>query len=281
MAWIELCASWDQGGLNIHELLAWNKTVMLKCLGDVLNRQGSFWEQWIRAYKLRGTTLWDIQEKMNDSYHWKCLLRLRDEVLLKMPRHDFHTLLEGTDVDFEYMYRMFWAETPCVGWHIWVCQSPSPPKVAFINWLFVKDLLYTMDRIALFHPEVSMTCVLYHNASETRDHLFFDCEFSTCVLHTVMCRVGLQTMCRGYSEWLQVLANAQHPNSLIFKLRATAFSMVIYWVWRHRNQVRYAHDQCSSDQCIFQVLRMLKTRWKSMTLVRSRNVLEIERLLFL
>lgn len=36
VAWQDVCADWDQDGLNFSELLAWNKAAMATCLRDLL-----------------------------------------------------------------------------------------------------------------------------------------------------------------------------------------------------------------------------------------------------
>lgn len=138
-----------------------------------------------------------------------------------------------------------------------------------------------MERIGQFNAEVNGMCVLCNNAIETRNHLFFECDFSAGVLHSVMHRVGLSTLCRKFEDWLYILTTAQHPNCMVYKLRATAFSMSIYWVLRHRNMVRYSRVQSSRDHCVFQILRMLKIRWTRLSKARSRTTIELNRVLFL
>lgn len=109
-------------------------------------------------------------------------------------------------------------------------QTVSPPKVAFISWLCVRNRLYTLDRIKTFHPDVNTSYVLCTCALETRDHLFFECDFFAHILHCVRQRVGIDTHRRKFADWVQLFAAARHKNNLIFKIRAATFSMVIYWV---------------------------------------------------
>lgn len=64
----------------------------------------------------------------------------------------------------------------------WLCGiwfSKATPRYAFVTWLAVLGRLSTMDRIARWNQGVDPMCVLCKNDPVTRDHLFFECSYSS------------------------------------------------------------------------------------------------------
>ena len=60
---------------------------------------------------------------------------------------------------------------------VWFPQAT--PKFAFMTWIAMRDRLSTMDRVVSWRRGVDTTCVLCKFAPETRNHLFFECSFSS------------------------------------------------------------------------------------------------------
>ena len=64
-------------------------------------------------------------------------------------------------------------------WAKGIWFSKATPKFSFITCLALLNRLATMDKIARWSLGVDTLCVLCKNAAETRDHLFFDCAYSS------------------------------------------------------------------------------------------------------
>lgn len=65
------------------------------------------------------------------------------------------------------------------GWARSVWFSQATPKFSLIAWLAMLNRLSTIDRISCWCQGVDTTCVLCKSAPETRNHLFFQCSFSS------------------------------------------------------------------------------------------------------
>lgn len=64
----------------------------------------------------------------------------------------------------------------------WACGiwfSNATPKYAYMSWLAMLDRLSTTDRVVKWSKGVDDTCVLCKNAMESRNHLFFECSYSS------------------------------------------------------------------------------------------------------
>lgn len=69
-------------------------------------------------------------------------------------------------------------KSPC-RWSRGVWFSQATPKYAFLTWLATLNRLSTMDRVFRWNQGVDTTCALCKTAQESRDHLFFECSYST------------------------------------------------------------------------------------------------------
>lgn len=93
-----------------------------------------------------------------------------------------------------------------------LCKNFSPPKCTFLTWLTILDRLATCDRLQKLGIVCDQLCVLCGNVDETRDHLFFVCEFSYWL--------GMK---RTAGDWQGVLQSAHCQSnssaSCIFRMR--------------------------------------------------------------
>ncbi|GJW16459.1 RNA-directed DNA polymerase, eukaryota, reverse transcriptase zinc-binding domain protein [Tanacetum coccineum] len=80
IAWRKICRPKSQGGLGLKDLGVWNKAMIIKNLWHVVTDKNSLWVQWISTVKLKGKSVWAVNEEVNDSWGWKNILKLRDEV---------------------------------------------------------------------------------------------------------------------------------------------------------------------------------------------------------
>ncbi|GKC69120.1 RNA-directed DNA polymerase, eukaryota, reverse transcriptase zinc-binding domain protein [Tanacetum coccineum] len=80
VAWKNICRPKCQGGLGLKDLNIWNKAMLTKHLWQVAMEKKSLWVKWTSVEKLKGRSVWVINEEANDSWGWKNILKLRDEV---------------------------------------------------------------------------------------------------------------------------------------------------------------------------------------------------------
>jgi hypothetical protein len=78
--WKNTCLPKSQGGLGLRSLHEWNIALMAKHLWNIVCDKDSIWVRWIKAHKLKGANLWDIECKKSYSWCWKQILNLRDKI---------------------------------------------------------------------------------------------------------------------------------------------------------------------------------------------------------
>ena len=69
------------------------------------------------------------------------------------------------------------SKTECF-WARGIWFSQANPKFAFMAWLSIRDRMSTLDRASRWSQGLDTTCVLCKNSTETRSHLFFECDYS-------------------------------------------------------------------------------------------------------
>ncbi|KAL0730180.1 hypothetical protein Bca4012_026273 [Brassica carinata] len=119
------------------------------------------------------------------------------------------------------------------------------PKHSFHTWLVVLNRIPTRDKLISWGIQISPICLLCNNCDETRDHLFWDCNFA--FGHWTMianrCRIG---PLRGWEASLNQMISLPPP-SPSRALTLIAWQATLYWIWNERNQRLHANQFRSVD----------------------------------
>lgn len=75
-----------------------------------------------------------------------------------------------------------------VDWWPLVWFAYAIPKQAFVLWLAMRDSLTTGERLAGWGFIGDVLCLFCRNCLESRDHLFFECGFSSRIWKAVLGR---------------------------------------------------------------------------------------------
>lgn len=101
-----------------------------------------------------------------------------------------------------------------------------------------RNRMSTLDRVALWCQGLDTTCVLCKSAAESRDHLFFECSFSTQVWEYIAKGVLRSSYTNVWSEILAFIEDERRENMSKFCLRY-ALQATLYAVWRERNKIKH------------------------------------------
>ena len=119
---------------------------------------------------------------------------------------------------------------------IWFSQAT--PKFAFMAWLAMLNRLTTMDRVARWSQGVDVTCVLCKNAEESRNHLFFECTYSSQLWEHLMKGILRDAYTKDWSEVVVILARSDSDKKRSFCTRY-AFQAIVHTIWKERNKIRH------------------------------------------
>ncbi|XP_056860006.1 uncharacterized protein LOC130494489 [Raphanus sativus] len=152
------------------------------------------------------------------------------------------------------------------GKSIWFSQAT--PKFAFIAWLAMRDRLSTMDRISCWNQGVVTTCVLCKTTSETRNHLFFECSFSSQVWELLTKGILHRSFSTRWVDIVRLITLPTMEKKKRFCLQY-AFQATLYVLWRERNK-RHHGDKALPMLVLTKLLD--KSIRNKLSLVQSKGV---------
>ncbi|GJW58750.1 RNA-directed DNA polymerase, eukaryota, reverse transcriptase zinc-binding domain protein [Tanacetum coccineum] len=79
VAWLNICRPKSMGGLGLKEMEVWNKCMIMKHLWNIASAKNTLWVKWVSTVKLKGRSIWAINEDASDSWGWKNILKIREE----------------------------------------------------------------------------------------------------------------------------------------------------------------------------------------------------------
>ena len=123
-------------------------------------------------------------------------------------------------------------------WGAGIWFSQATPKFAFMAWITMKDRLATMDRVFGWCQGVDTTCVLCNNAPESRNHLFFDCSFSSQLWEHLTRGFLHSSFSTNWDAVVRLIITPGMEKQKRFCLRY-AFQTILYKLWRERNKRRH------------------------------------------
>lgn len=120
-----------------------------------------------------------------------------------------------------------------VFWHKVVWFKGRIPKHAFLSWIAARDRMVTRDRLLRWGLLVPSCCVLCVGHDESRQHLFFDCNFSSQVWSFFVSKLHL-TPPQLFEDGLRWL-KAPSRDKNVKVLARLVHQACVYFIWKERN----------------------------------------------
>jgi len=141
------------------------------------------------------------------------------------------------------------APSPTVPWYNGGWFNHATPKFSFCTWLAVQDRLSTGEHMVKWNRGESGLCVFCTNTMETRDHLFFSCNYVSTIWGDVAKKLWKT---RFTKEWPQILAyvsdkSLQRVDGFLIRY---VFQATIHTVWRERNGRRHGETPNTTSHLI-------------------------------
>ncbi|CAH2035799.1 unnamed protein product [Thlaspi arvense] len=132
------------------------------------------------------------------------------------------------------IYHQIREQNQVVDWSpiIWLKRGISKHKCP--AWLFILNRCPTRDRLLSWGLTIEPLCLLCNMTDESRDHLFFECEYSFPVWSKLARKLRFSTTMRDWSGVVDGLLSITPNNSRKY-LMILAWQATIYEIWRERN----------------------------------------------
>jgi hypothetical protein len=131
------------------------------------------------------------------------------------------------------------------------------PRHSFILWLASLGRLRTMDRL---HGVVTTTtCILCGLHTETHDHLFFECSYTSLVWTSICRRANQHWPCKPWTQLLHWSATHYNQrNNSDHIIARLLLSATVYYLWYERNNrvfVNISQPHQTTVEAIYQQIR--------------------------
>lgn len=147
----------------------------------------------------------------------------------------------------------------------------SIPKCALLTWLATKDRPTTLDRMAVWSPGLSTLCVLSRKSPESRNHLFFSCDFVAPIWTAMAMRLLGPRYTTRWISLLQILNDASMDMELLFLLRLV-FQCSVYSIWRERNNRRHGKTPTPARRLTTLINKSIHNRISSIRFLGDPNL---------
>ncbi|KAL9668064.1 hypothetical protein QQ045_002438 [Rhodiola kirilowii] len=211
-SWEAVCKTKGEGGLGIKDLRNMNDALALSHLWDIENRKRNKWMEWNLSFKC-------VQIEHNEP-KW---------------------IGRGSGFNVKDTYDTITSHIDKPEWLRMVWNDFNVPRCSLNALLIAKDGLLTRDKLRRMGLEVDAICPLCGDEPETRDHLFFGCNFSRSILNKTMNFLGVENC---LEEWELIIAwfKSKNPNRYKTKFTAACLTLCMFEVWKCRNYKIFRHE---------------------------------------
>uniref|UniRef100_A0A0D3E0X7 Reverse transcriptase zinc-binding domain-containing protein n=1 Tax=Brassica oleracea var. oleracea TaxID=109376 RepID=A0A0D3E0X7_BRAOL len=168
---------------------------------------------------------------------------------------------------------------PLVPWAKLVWFSYGIPRHRFLTWLVLLDRCPTRDRLIRWGLNVAPNCLLCNTGQESRNHLFFECPYSTTIWSWIANRCDLHLSTSWDDTILQLQSLRGNIDSKRLCLLAT--QATIYWIWSERNTRLHQQVFKLAGIVITAIDRQVRNRLQSFRHANSRASSAMTQLWFL
>ncbi|XP_074278128.1 uncharacterized protein LOC141601728 [Silene latifolia] len=234
-SWASLCRPRREGGVDIKEILSWNKAQMMGWLYKLETNAPNIWVQWVNAYILKGVNLWDCHLTAAHSWFWSNVLACRDCLVMLTGGVQQARSMLGSPGYKSLIYDSLRPKSPGISMHKTLNDTSNFPKHSFIGLLAMQNKLPTIDNLCSRGMVIVIRCVLCESQSESANHLFFQCPFSATIWRHVSSSLHItdQLCLRQILRWYKL---HNRGNSFVKKQRRCLLLCIIYLIWNERKR---------------------------------------------
>ncbi|GJX40111.1 RNA-directed DNA polymerase, eukaryota, reverse transcriptase zinc-binding domain protein, partial [Tanacetum coccineum] len=109
VSWDSVCRPKDQGGLGFKPLAKWNEVLLVAQVWKIVESKESLWVKWVNTVKLKGSSIWQVNESGSDTWHDKwCIMGPLDNIFSKRDIYEARFNDNAKVADLIYNGRWKW-----------------------------------------------------------------------------------------------------------------------------------------------------------------------------
>ncbi|KAL0921444.1 hypothetical protein M5K25_008516 [Dendrobium thyrsiflorum] len=173
------------------------------------------------------------------------------------------TLNKATFSDF---LKDYYLDATSPTWVKFIWYKRHVLRYSVFAWLTMVGGLKTASELTKRHILVDLLCPLCHNYPESSSHLFFDCDYSHSIITKLIPDCSfllLRPNLLQIFDWVHDCPNIPPLQKRFYYLIITC---TIYFVWRERNERRFAQSSSSRSTTIRKIINAVQSKviyWKN------------------
>ncbi|XP_058733826.1 uncharacterized protein LOC131605496 [Vicia villosa] len=183
------------------------------------------------------------EPKPTSSWILKNIAKVRD---ITMQSEYWNDSVQQSIFNTNAMYKDLRGRHENQSWRKLLIQNYARPRACFTLWLAILNRLPSKDRLLKINIHTDGKCS-FCGQSESIEHLFFLCSFTSNIWNHVMAWIGYSRSCKGWEEekkWLCMETAKKGWRRCLLKL---AIAEVVYQVWQMRNDRIFNNKDADGD----------------------------------
>ncbi|CAL1376155.1 unnamed protein product [Linum trigynum] len=243
VAWKYVALPRREGGLGIRDFKKWNQACVIRHIWNLLAVSGSLWVAWVKKYRLKTRSIWEITGQSAGTWIWRKILKSREGVQSHISGSG-ESLAWDNRVLPRYSVKLVWKaireSQEEVDWYKVVWGKPFSPKHSLLLWLVILNRITTKEKLQSWGLTDDSSCGLCPGGIETRDHLFSGCSYGRSVFVAVLSKFCRFPECSTWQDQLQWAIRQWAGSSGGCCEGRLKWSMCVSYIWRER--CSRAHD---------------------------------------
>lgn len=261
VAWERICTPKSAGGMNLINIKLWNRVAIAKINWDLAHKQDKPWIRWIHTYYIKGEHVNAITIPAQASWMIRKIIAARGVL---------DQLQTNKQVNIRDIYCKMIGDMPKVPWKTLMIRNEARPKAVFILWLQIQDKLVTINKLHNWGKDIDQTCILCRQQSETRDHLYIHCIYTTNVWRRIVrwqkWQWNQKTNWEEHLAWMIQSSRGRSVKTQIFKM---VYAEMVYLIWAERNRRIFEKKSSQVEDIAKQIACISNIRAQN----RTRNIL--------
>ncbi|XP_070018870.1 uncharacterized protein [Nicotiana sylvestris] len=257
VVWKQLCWPKSAGGLNITDILIWNRAALIKHIWNIDKKKDRVWIQWIYTYYFKQQVVWNVKVKQAVWLTQKilCATKYLNEASIGIKE-----VMNMQEYSIRLVYDKLRGELPKVEWKRLVCNNIRNPKWIFNLYLAILGRLYMRDILLGWGIAICSDCSLCGRATESHDHLFFKCNYSTVIWRKLLQWLGITRDVHGWNDEIQWTVRHAAGKKQIYVIYRMLLACVVYYIWQERNWRTFRGTQRSCEELIRMIVQEVHCR---------------------
>ncbi|XP_060185527.1 uncharacterized protein LOC132614990 [Lycium barbarum] len=237
VAWEKICRPKTAVGLNVIDILTWNRAAICKLLWPVEQKKDKLWVLWVHTFYIKSQDLSQMETPKQACWLLRKVIDARKCLTSNDSLHkSLHQMTYKGEFSIKKSYLSMLGQFPKADWSKLVLVKGPIPRHHFILWMALYRRLSTVDIVAKWEIVVQQECVLCDTQSEEKfDHIFFACPYAKHVCCSLVNWLGYSRTIGDWNpkiQWLiQRISNSRPRDSIL----GFCFAATAYHIWVERN----------------------------------------------